>query len=77
MGKEFFKKLVTYHNVVYIVHILVVAPLLLGVSYLGLKKSPIDNVRKMNLLQLLLVIQGSIAITVVTYHAYLLYSSMS
>ena len=76
MTKEsFFAKLTQYHNIIYITHILLVAPFLFFVSLIGLKDFK-KSEYKVNLYHSLLILQGSLAIMVFFYHSYKLYISM-
>ena len=76
MTKEsIFSKLTQYHNIIYITHMLFIAPLLFIVAYYGLKDLK-KSEYKVNSYQSLLILQGSLAIMVFLYHSYKLYISM-
>ena len=73
--QSIFTKLSQYHNIIYITHILFVAPLLFIVAYYGLKGFK-KSKYKVSSYQSLLILQGSLAIMVFFYHSYKLYISM-
>ena len=89
MGKDvisnkvsFLNRLTLYHNIVYLLHIFVVAPLLFIVAYKGLEKQNVSyptnmkTIKKIDAYEGLLILQGSLAIMVASYHGYKLYKSL-
>ena len=73
--QSIFTKLSQYHNIIYITHMLIVAPLLFVVAYYGLKDFK-KSKYTVNSYHSLLILQGSLAIMVFFYHSYKLYISM-
>ena len=70
------EQLLEYHNLIYITHIFIVAPLLLLVSYLCLEESKFTMKQTPTGKEFLLLIQGSFGILVFLYHSWKLYSSL-
>ena len=68
-------KITQYHNIIYITHILLVAPFLFFVALIGLKDLK-KSEYKVNSYHSLLILQGSLAIMVFFYHSYKLYISI-